>query len=114
MAKKKDKQTGKAEMPSTEVIEHHASAIQVAKKDMATEAGHVSAAHERAKNAGIHKKAMSWCLVLRNMDPAKRDEMLHHFDLYREALDIKVQGDFFRSTDTDAPRNVSAAPTAIQ
>ncbi len=114
MAKKKDKQTGKSVMPTAEVIEHHASAIQVAKKDMATEAGHVAAAHERAKNAGIHKKAMAWCLILRNMDPAKRDEMLYHFDNYREALDIKVQGDFFRNTEGDAPRPVSPAPTAIQ
>ena len=92
MAKKKDAQ-GRTEPPSEDVIRSHASFIRTAIKDMASERGEMAGAMERAKDAGINKKAMKLCLSLENMEADARDDFLRSFDNYRAVLGIEIQPD---------------------
>lgn len=46
---------------------------------------------KEAKKAGIHTMALKLALRLRDMESAKRDEFLTHFDKYRDDLELDSQ-----------------------
>lgn len=102
-------------------VRPHKTAIQ---EHVAATGGLISNAVE---NLHLHKKAFGWYMQLLKMDPAKRSEMLFHFDVYRERGEFDSEPDMLpdraeldaeadagdESTDKEKPTLAGAMAQAI-